>query len=193
MSASLIQETPDARLELIQAQVAEGSLTLQYTIRNKSVKTMYLFNRIYSEIGADKVFHTNVNTVYVEVVDEKVIFSKKVIAVPPDLDVEQPVVPCAIAIPPGGSATEILKIALPVRPFSAYRNVPEGTLASNPLNLEGAIELGAIFVPPEAQKFAIPVTTTDGPAFRFPSVDPARQLIFRVGPFLSKVPVRVPK
>ena len=129
--------------------------------------------------------------VYVEIVPEGVLLSKKAVPVPPNMAVEQVNLPCVSRVAPGASVEEEVEIPLPLAPGTPYQRYPDKKLAAEPTLLDAWFELGFLAVPPEGDRLAVAAATADGPAFRFNGITIRSQVLVRA-PLSLKLPVRLP-
>lgn len=183
--------SPPARLEITAALATPERATLRYRFTNDGDRNDYLFHRLWDEIGSDLVFRTSVHRVYVEIVPEGVLISKKAVPVPPNMAVEQVNLPCVSRVAPGASVEEEVEIPLPLAPGTPYQRYADKKLAAEPTLLDAWFEVGFLAVPPEGDRLAVAAATTDGPAFRFNGITIRSQVLVRA-PLSLKLPVRLP-
>ncbi|EYF07828.1 hypothetical protein [Chondromyces apiculatus] len=193
LPASVDTQQASCKLEASLVEVRSDHLTLRYRFSNESSRTALLFNRLFSTIDATLVFQTSKNTVYVEVDETSAILSKKLVPVPPDIDVERPVVPLVTAVKPGEGFEETLSIPLPLRPHQPYptfgRERPQEVVSPR----DSWFELGLLLVPPEGLRLAKEVQTTEGVALSIGPVDARDQVVLRAGPLAVKLPAHAPQ
>ncbi len=181
------------KCKLVVNIVQSDSLTLKITYRfhNQSVLNAYLFNRTYNMINEQDVYVTNKNFVYIEQRKRRVLISKKIIAVPEDMDVEQPEIPCVTLINPKQTFGESLLLSLPLKVSTPY--LEESELHNKPMEKEVWFEIGFFISTPEGDKLAKKVRTSEGPALLFYPFPVESQRIITVGPLSWKLPVLLPR
>lgn len=159
-------------------QASPSSLLLGYEFRNRSDKTAFLFNVVH-RTGASGGPEADSNLVYVQPAAGALILAKRIIPVPPDVDVEKPEVPYVTRVEPGGVFREKISLMLPLRLFTPYKRRTPVTLT------EAAVyfELGFFLAPdPSVAKEA------GGQLIVYPF--PAeKQIVLRAGP-LGRFPVQ---
>lgn len=159
-------------------QASPSSLLLGYEFRNRSDKTAFLFNVVH-RTGASGGPEADSNLVYVQPAAGALILAKRIIPVPPDVDVEKPEVPYVTRVEPGGVFREKISLMLPLRLFTPYKRRTPMTLT------EAAVyfELGFFLAPdPSVAKEA------GGQLIVYPF--PAeKQIVLRAGP-LGRFPVQ---
>lgn len=191
MSLAAESASPPARLEITGARATPERATIRYRFTNNGDRNDYLFHRLWEEIGSDLVFRTSVHRVYVEVIAEGVLLSKKAVPIPPNMAVEHMNLPCMSRIAPGESLEEEVEIPLPLWPHTPYLRYTDKKLAVEPSPLDAWFEVGFLAVPPEGDRLAMAVSTTEGPALQFRAITVRSQTLVRM-PLALKLPVRLP-
>ncbi|HZF49531.1 MAG TPA: hypothetical protein VE093_12820 [Polyangiaceae bacterium] len=186
----IVAQAAGCRLDVSVVEATADHLTLKYTFHNGSDRNAYIFNRLYTEIDDSGVFQTEKDRTYVVVEDGGVTLSKKIIAVPPTIDVERPVVPCTTLVKPGDTTSETITVKLPLIPYTPYLRGAAPAPSSQAEPLKASFEIGLFLVPPEGDRLAQRIATTDGTAYRFNPASPASQTILRAGPLPAPLPVR---
>jgi hypothetical protein len=187
MDPPLIDKHPEARLEAAGA-ISDGRLRIDYEVKNTGKQAIYVFNKLYTKIDHNGVWHVDPNRVYIILSAGKLILAKRVIPVPDDLDVEKPEVPCVTKIDPERSFRETVTLQLPLSPWTPYQPKPLGSLQTS--QAEFTWEIGYFVEKPGTSKLANTVRTPDGTAIHFSSFNPASQSILRAGPFPFRVAVQ---
>jgi hypothetical protein len=180
-----------ALLTITSARVSEDRATIGYRFTSTADRNLYLFHRLWEEIGADLVFQTSVHRAYVEIVPDGVLLSKKAVPVPPNMAVEQPNLPCVSRVEPGGSIAEEMEIPLPLVPRTPYLRAPKADQQTETRLLDAWFEVGFLAVPPEGDRLAVAASTSDGPALRFNGITIRSQVLLRA-PLSLQLPVRLP-
>jgi hypothetical protein len=192
MNSTMSASTRECRLEVTVSE-SQGSLVIVYRFFNNSPRNGYLFNKQCANVGNDGVYRTQRDLLNVEVLHREVIVSKKIVPVPPDLDVEKPNIPCVTLVRGRTQFEETIRVKLPLKPYTPYAKPRDTDLAASPVSLPLAFELGYFVAPRESDSQAREARTSDGPALRFDPFPVGSQSILRVGPFDSLVPVRLIK
>jgi hypothetical protein len=174
----IVAQAAGCRLDVSVVEATADHLTLKYTFHNGSDR---------DDSG---VFQTEKDRTYVVVEDGGVTLSKKIIAVPPTIDVERPVVPCTTLVKPGDTTSETITVKLPLIPYTPYLRGAAPAPSSQAEPLKASFEIGLFLVPPEGDRLAQRIATTDGTAYRFNPASPASQTILRAGPLPAPLPVR---
>jgi hypothetical protein len=176
------------RLRVDVLEATPESLEIRYTFQNGGDRSAYLFNHLFTGFDAPGVIQDDKDRVYVTADRGGVVLSKKIFPVPHDMDVEQPNVPAAMRVARWESASETIRLKLPLSPGNPYdRGAKPGPWA-RPKTLPVSFELGFLRVPPEGEGLALVVATTSGPAYDFGSMPAASQTILRT-PLSVAVPV----
>ncbi|AKT38207.1 uncharacterized protein CMC5_023500 [Chondromyces crocatus] len=189
-TAPVSAQQASCSLDVTLVDVESDHIRLHYIFTNGSPMTALLFNRLFSHIDPAGVFHTSPATLYVDVDPRAVVLAKKLVPVPPDIDVEAPEIPLITAVRPGDRFEETFSIPLPLKPHLPYGS-PDGALG-DPAPLDAWFELGLLLVPPEGAKLAREVRTTEGVALYLAPVTPATQIVLRAGPLPVKLTARAP-
>ena len=130
---------------------------------------------------------------YVEIEKGNVILSKKIIPVPAGTLVEKPIIPCVSKVKAGLGFKETILVKIPLKPWTPYFMPLDEDLAEAPVEKQVFLELGFFLAPPEGDKLAQTVETSDGPALYFYPFPASSQKLMRVGPLSWSVPVLMPK
>ena len=109
---------PDADLQ-IDVRPSSQALLVEYRFTNRSRRTAFLFNVIH-RAGPSGNREPDVNLVYVQLAGDSVVLSKKIIPVPPDIDVEKPDVPYVTRVDPGQTFAETINAPLPLKLYAPY-------------------------------------------------------------------------
>ncbi len=172
-------------LEASIADQGPDKLTLQYAFHNGSTQNVYLFNKLYKGWEEQGFYSTGRDLAYVEMDATQAVVSKKIISVPPDLEVEKPVIPCVTLVRAGEKFEESFSVTLPLKTWTPYLRsrgrAVTPSVAARPL----WFELGFFSTTKEGDALAKTVKTTDGPALYFYPFSASRQRILRVGPLLD--------
>ena len=108
----------------VAAQMGAGGMALGYEFRNRSGQVAFLFNVLHRGGAGDA------NLIYAQAQGGALTLSKKIIAVPRDIEVEKPDVPYVTRVGPGEAFREKLDVAVPVKLWAPYPGAagraPEG-------------------------------------------------------------------
>lgn len=180
-----------SRLEATLVRTDEHTLSLHYRFRNEDSRSVFLFNRLYHVIDEKGVYRTDVNLVNVEMDKEQIVISKKIVAVPIEIDVEKTVTPCVTQVRPRESFEETIMIALPLKPRNPYlsRRDSEPKPTTSNQFVEIWFESGFFFASHGTDRLAVSVPTPTGPALYFDPFPISSQQVLRVGPFRIELPV----
>ena len=110
----------DAGLEMqARFEVAGQQLVLEYEVRNRGSRDVYLLNRLYRSTPA---WQLGPDVVYVELVPgtRTVRLLKKLADLPSGVDVTAPVAPFVTPLRAGGTFRETVRVPLPVREHREY-------------------------------------------------------------------------
>jgi hypothetical protein len=193
MNQPLPAEVSRCRLEITATRAEKTSLTLGWAVHNYNRANVYVFNRLYHRFDEEEGYLIDPNLVVVDAARDQVVLAKKLVPVPPDIDVEKPVVPCVTRVPGGQRFTESLTLPLPLRPWTPYFQPGDDALAEKPVICTAFFEVGFFVAAPGSDDLAKTVPTPGDPALYFYPFPVDRQLILRVGPLAAKVPVRLPR
>lgn len=179
---------PAARFDAeITVDPATGSLLVHYVVESRAETDLFLFNKLYDWFDEAGHYRVSVDRVAIEVHDDRVVVSKKLVPVPDWLDVESPNLPCITVLAPGGRFAETLRAPLPLTPWTPYEDALPGTTRPLPVWFELGWFVGGV----GARDLARTVATSIGPALRFSAFTESQQQLFRVGPFAA-APTSVP-
>ena len=173
------------------AHQEKDNLTIVYTFENQTDKTVFLFNQIYSGFEPGGVFKTDKNRVYVEIINEKIIVSKKIIALPEGMLVERPEIPLANPLGPHSKFSETFTLALPLYPDTPYDLARDHEFDDTIQHFSLYFELGYFFIAASINTESFKVSSTQGPAFHFTPFPDGKQQIQRAGPLLREVAVKM--
>jgi len=183
------------RCELtVVSELADSStLILRYTVRNKGNEAVYLFNRLYHSFDPERgEFITDPNLVNVELRSDGVVLSKKIVPVPPHMDVEKPVIPLVTRVDAGERFEEWITVRLPVRVWTPYGpddDVPSASSVRRPAWFElGFFSAPAAYV----ERIAKVVATVDGTGLYVYPFTTSSQRMLRVGPLPQVIPAVSP-
>jgi hypothetical protein len=104
----------------VAVQATPTSLLVGYEFRNRSNRTAFLFNVVH-RTGPSGGPEADANLLYVQPAAGSVILGKRIIPVPPDVDVEKPEVPYVTRVEPGEAFRERISLMLPLRIFTPYK------------------------------------------------------------------------
>lgn len=173
----------DAQLEVRIESASPGRLTIDFVLTNVSLSPLFAFNQVYRRIEPTGRYPVDSDLVYIEKSADGAIISKKIVAVPEDVDVEKPIVPCATEIAPGASLHETLTVDWPFETWTPY---------DSPLQRRGEklapetpfyFQLGYFRGLEDSISFAKTVNTPLGQGLLFEPFDPTKQRTLQVGPF----------
>jgi hypothetical protein len=193
MNQVLSAETDNCKLEVEVKQIDSIELKISYCFQNQNQQNAYLFNRIYRGINEDGAYTTDRNVFYVEIDNKQLVLSKKIIPVPKNKRVEKPIIPCVTRVKPASKYKEITSVSLPLKPWTPYYRPQDAALADKPIGMQVYIEFGFFLAPPEGDKLAQRVETSDGTALYFYPFPFSSQKLMRVGALPWTIPVRMPK
>lgn len=184
-----------SRLEATLTRTDEHTLSLRYQFRNEDARAAFLFNRLYHVIDEKGVYRTDVNIVNIEMDKDQIVISKKIVAVPIEIDVEKTITPCVTPVRLHENFEESITIPLPLKiktPYLTQRG-SEPTLASSNQSFEIWFELGFFIATAGTERLAISVPTPTGPALYFDPFPISSQQVMRVGPFRMELPAHKAK
>ncbi|MBZ5566081.1 MAG: hypothetical protein LAP13_27140 [Acidobacteriia bacterium] len=164
---------------------SESTLIMQYVFKNDSPQNAYLFNKLYKGWEEQGFYSTGRDIVYVEMDATQAVVSKKIIPVPPDMEVEKPVIPCVTLVRAGEKFEETISINLPLKTWTPYLRSRGAAAREFVAALPLWFELGFFTTTKEGDALAKTVRTADGPALYFYPFSASRQRILRVGPLLD--------
>ena len=163
--------------------LAADHVDIHYEFHNGSDKNAYLFNLLFDNV-LDGVFVTEPQMVYVDAILGETIVAKKIWPVPPDIDVEKPVIPCLSRVFPGKSFTESIRVELPLMSINPYSyDLLERKLVKQPL----FFELGYFLCSFQGERLAKEVKTPTGAVPRFDPFPEKSQRVFHLGPLANVV------
>jgi len=172
---------PDGCLLEVEARQQHRQLTLSYSFTNATTgdraRSAYVFNRLYNEVDAKRVFQTDPHLVYVTWDADSIVVSKKLFPVPSNVRVEAPVVPCTSRVAPGERLDETLILPVPLLCFAPY---PTPTVEYDGETAALAFELGYFLAHPDGEKLAKIVETRQGSAPMFVPFPQGSQSLLRV-------------
>jgi hypothetical protein len=189
MSAPQATQKDNFKLEVSSEIQAEKILVLRYTFRNGSSQNAYLFNQLYKDIVDGPMFETDANLLNVEVSQGGILLSKKIVPVPPDIDVEKPILPCTTLVKPGSEFSETISLPLPLISWTPYHVSPHSQSGQQPIPSKVWFELGYFPSNPQSDALVQRVRTKGGEAFYFDPFPIDGQKTLGVGPLPVSVPV----
>jgi hypothetical protein len=103
-------------------ELTPDALLLRYSVENRAARDAYLLNRVH-----DQSLATNPDLIYIELDRERRVVRtyKKVPNIPKGMSPTMPAAPYITPLRAGQSFDETVRIALPVREYSAYAPAPE--------------------------------------------------------------------
>jgi hypothetical protein len=166
MGSSQSAQKDECKLVVESRLESENALVLHYTFQNNTNQQVYLFNRLYKEIEQGPLFDTDPNLVNIEILPKGLLISKKIVPVPPDVDVEKPLLPCSSLVKPGDRLSETIRLSLPLSAWTPYLDHP-GEPPSQVIRRKAWFEVGYFVSSAASQSLAQPVRTKQGDAFYF--------------------------
>jgi hypothetical protein len=163
----------------VELRVSQQVIELAYSVSNRTPSEIYLFNRMYDDVDVAGNFQVDKNICNIEVIDSKIVVSKKIPAIPDSIDVEIPYIPCVTLVAAGDEFTESIQLRLPLKPGTPYVTCDQPI---RPVTLPVFFELGYFVGRPGTRALAETVATTVGPSLRFDPFTEAAQMILRAGP-----------
>lgn len=161
-------------------------LQLTYHMRNTDTVPLYLLNQLWQNIRRNPTTsqpqaEAPQNLVNIVEREEWVRISKAIPEIPFGLLVEVPYMPCMLRLEPGADYTQIISLAVPLRPYTTYEsNLPDGPLVTRLL----CFELGYLRGLPHVVEAATPLTTTAGDViFSTQHLSANHQSVVAAGPF----------
>jgi len=167
MSSSLTVQRDNCKLVVESRLEAQNVLVLHYTFRNDTAHDVFLFNALYKEIGEGPLFDTDPNLLNVELTPRGILLSKKIIAVPSDMDVEKPMLPCSNLVKSGANRSENIRLSLPLSPWTPYIGNSAPSSSSQIFQRKAWFEVGFFISSSASRSLAQPVQTKQGDAFYF--------------------------
>jgi hypothetical protein len=103
-------------------EVTAKVLLLHYAVENRGSRDAYLLNRVH-----DQSLQTSPDLVYIELAHEQRVVRayKNIPPIPPGMSPTMPAAPYVTPVRAGQSFRETVRMAVPVREYSAYAAVPE--------------------------------------------------------------------
>jgi hypothetical protein len=112
-------------LRLTALAIKAGALELSYAVRNESEHRMFLVNRLLRR--EPDGLRPDPDLVYAHVRPGPALaLSKQLIAIPDDIDVEVPEVPCLTPLEAGEEFAETVTVPVPVSAYDPYDPQPSG-------------------------------------------------------------------
>jgi hypothetical protein len=167
MSSSQIAQRESCTLALESHVDAQNHLILRYLFHNYTGHDVYLFNRLYRMIEKGPVFNTDPNLVNIEDLPSGILVSKKIIAVPSDVDVEKPLIPCSSLVKSGASFIETIQLPLPLSIWTPYSGHLGQASGPSIVRKRAWFELGYFVSSTTSHLLAKSVRTKEGEAFYF--------------------------
>jgi hypothetical protein len=167
MSSAQTAQRDNCKLVVESRLEAQNVLVLHYTFRNDTAHDVFLFNALYKEIGEGPLFDTDPNLLNVELTPRGILLSKKIIAVPPDMDVEKPMLPCSTLVKSGANRSETIRLSLPLSPWTPYIGNAAPSASSQIVQKKAWFEVGFFVSSPASKSLAQRVQTKQGEAFYF--------------------------
>jgi hypothetical protein len=171
------------------AKMVNNRLRIEYDIRNREKAAIYVFNKLYTKIDENRVWHVDPNRVYVLFSGGAGTLAKRVIAVPHGVLVEHREFPCVTRIEPGKSYHESISLVPPIVPWTPYSIDREGEHRT--VKAEFSFEIGFFRERPGTSKLAYTVKTPRGTSLYFDSFNADNQSILKTRPFPFRVPFSV--
>lgn len=165
MSSSQTAQKDNCKLVVESRIEAQNVLHVRYTFHNDTGHDVYLFNRLYKEIDEGAVFDTEPNLVNVEILQRGILLSKKIIAVPPDVDVEKPSLPCSSLVKSGGKVSEAFELPLPLSEWTPYLGLTGQPPSAEIVRRRAWFEVGYFVSSQASQLLVQSVKTKQGDAF----------------------------
>jgi hypothetical protein len=166
MGSSQTAQKDECKLVVESRLDPQNALVLHYTFQNNTGHYVYLFNRLYKEIEQGPLFGTDPNLVNIEILPKGLLISKKIVAVPPDIDVEKPHLPCSSLVKSGDSLSETIHLSLPLSAWTPYLG-GSGQTSSQVVRRKAWFEIGYFVSSAASESLAQPVQTKQGDAFYF--------------------------
>lgn len=188
MSSSQTAQKDNCKLVVESRLDPQNGLVLHYTFQNNAVYDVYLFNLLYKEIQDGPVFDTDPNLVNIEDLPPGLLISKKIVPVPPEIDVEKPFIPCSSRVKPGDRLSETITLSLPLSPWTPYLDVAAPP-SSQVVRKRARFEIGFFISNSDSQSLAQPVRTKQGEAFYFDPFPVAGQKTLAVD-LPMEIPIR---
>ena len=167
MTGSQVAHKDNCRLAVESRIEGQNVLVVQYNFQNDAGRDVYVFNRLYKEIVDGPVFDTDTNLVNVENLAKGILLSKKIIAVPPDIDVEKPSLPCSSLVKTGGRLSETIRLSLPLSVWTPYVGHTAKAPPTDVVRRRALFEIGYFVSNSGTQSLAQVVQTKQGEAFYF--------------------------
>jgi hypothetical protein len=171
------------------AKMVNNRLRIEYDIRNREKAAIYVFNKLYTKIDENRVWHVDPNRVYVLFSGGTGTLAKRVIAVPHGVLVEHREFPCVTRIEPGKSYHESISLVPPIVPWTPYSIDREGEHRT--VKAEFSFEIGFFRERPGTSNLAYTVKTPKGTSLYFDSFDADHQSILKTGPFSFQMPFTI--
>ena len=178
-------------LQVWAGRAGSEELEVSYIFTNGSIRTVYLFNKLYTEYSDQGLYVTDPQLVNVVVENGKVVLSKKIVSVPPRMKVERPNIPCVTKVPAGSNVQEIIRLRLPLKIWTPYTD-DSLPMQPQPVDKRLYFAIGYFLSTPEGDSMVQTVRTSDGPALYFYPFSIGSQKILEAGPASFPIPVFTP-
>lgn len=188
MKAHRTARNPGVTLETT-ATVKNGRLEIEYEVQNSGKGSIYLFNKLYTDIDSKGVWHVDPDRVYTIFSKGQGSLAKRVIQIPENLAVNVPEVPLITKLDAGKSFRETVSLSLPLKTWDPYSRPAPG----DPTTLESLFtwEVGYFRGDSGTSKLETVVPTTKGTAICFTWPDASEQSILKTEPFPFRVPFKI--
>jgi hypothetical protein len=163
----------------VSVDIAVERMTLTYEFKNHSALELFLFNRLF-RLFNDGSYPVDPNRVEIEIREQRIVVSKKLVPIPDDMDVEHPHIPCASRVAPGETFAERICVALPLVPRTPYLR----EFGRKPRRRALHVELGYARGGPDPRGApAVVPITGGGTALLFDTFTESDQRLLTLGPF----------
>lgn len=161
-------------------RIDPGAIALHYEVKNTAGAEIFLFNQMYGDVDQQGRYQLDAAICNVEVQQERILISKKIPELPPNMLVEVRNIPCVTGVRPGAAFGEVVQLSLPLRQWTPYDQRP-GRVRTALLPVY--FQLGYFVAAGNAASVADKVPTTTGTALRFAPFSMSSQRLLTVGPF----------
>jgi hypothetical protein len=104
----------------IHRQPNQKVVDLSYTIQNLATHPIFIFNRLYKTLDANRGYDVDPNLCTVDIRNDAVRVAKKIFPVPEAMHVEKLNLPCVSEITAGAELRETITLQTPLRSWHPY-------------------------------------------------------------------------
>jgi hypothetical protein len=185
MDQILVNSNQDCEIKIMLSQIDNIKVHCIIEIKNKTSKTLYMFNKLYTDITKERSFVIDKNLFYTKLQDSILIFAKAIIPVPKGLFVEKKIYPCCSKILTNQDFREEIDIDLPIELYDPYVEENIGSKKQYPIVFRFGYFLGYS----KTESMEIKAISNVGEVIIFNPFDYNFQKIIEVGVF-NPLPIK---